>query len=240
MPYYPTMAYRTVDLEKPLAPPYAPVGFGGLGDLPNTAWCSPTNPQGSCKPVNGVCVPMDATTLATFKNLQRQTNRILAAAGKSLIGVDGRIGPGTKNGVSAALGWLASRSIVGRALALLFPPDTVKNLPCDWLAQRADAVGAKMQEAATNLSAPLVADPASSKPSQPAPGGGVVHPPVDEIVSSASGSIMGWIPPIIATPLGLAALGIGALALYKAYKGKGGTRRRTGFARKARRARRRR
>ena len=112
MPYYPQMAYRMVSLEKPLAPGY------GLGDVPASAWCSTANRQGACSPINGVCLPMNAATLSVFKDLQRQTNRILARASKSLIGVDGRIGPGLRReyralcdgGLGRALGgWWRSR-----------------------------------------------------------------------------------------------------------------------------------
>jgi hypothetical protein len=223
VPYFPAMSYRMVGLEPPVRPPT------GLGDLPTSAWSS--------KQISGVCIPLDASTLAIFKDLQRQTNRVLSRAGKALIGVDGRIGPGTKAGISTALSWLATQSLVGKALALVFPPSMIKTVACDWVAQHADQIAAKMREAADNLAAPVVADPASSKPSQPTSSGGVANPPPDVIASSASTSIMSWVPPIVGTPIGIAALVVGGLLIHKAYKSKGG---RPGRVRAARRGLRRR
>lgn len=44
---------------------------------------------------NGVCKPTDSVSLAAFKELQRQANRVADATGLAKIGVDGAIGPGT-------------------------------------------------------------------------------------------------------------------------------------------------
>jgi len=45
--------------------------------------------------VGGVCKPNDSGTLANFKELQRQANRVADAIGTAKIAVDGAIGPGT-------------------------------------------------------------------------------------------------------------------------------------------------
>lgn len=237
MPYYPQMAYRMVSLEPPLTPPTGlPVG---LGDLPRTAWCSTTNRQGSCNPITGVCLPMDATTLATFKDLQRQTNRLLTRAGKRTIGVDGRIGPSTVNAVADAMSWAGAMGLSAGALAQGLSWSSIRGKPCDLIAAHADQIAAKIAVIAGGLAAPVVADPPSSKPSQPSTGGQVVHPPASTIMSSASTSFLSWLPPVVSTPLGIVALGVGGLLAYKAWKmpkGRGGGGAARG-GRKSRRAR---
>lgn len=55
------------------------------------------------KVVNGICRPQDAETLGIYQNIQRQANRFLDQANKSLITIDGRIGPKTLAAVNFAL-----------------------------------------------------------------------------------------------------------------------------------------
>lgn len=128
-----------------------------LGALPETTWCSDQNPQGTCKPLTNICIPMDAATLEIYKGLQRQANRILAATGKKLLKVDGRIGPLTMSAVG---------SIVGR-----------KYQHCDYLAASADDILTYLTNEANKSNMPVVADPAGAKPSVPMPDGTVKHPP---------------------------------------------------------------
>lgn len=209
MPYVPRMAYHMVSLEPPLAPPTE------LGSIAAANWCSTANRQGSCSPLKGICLPTNAATLATFKELQRQTNRILAKAGKKLIAVDGRIGPATVNAVADAMAWLGSKAITPEAQAMGLQWANIRGQPCDTIAQAADLIVARIQQVAAEMNYPVVADPRSSQPSQPSSSGGVVHPPPSVIQSSASVSALTYLPSGFQSPIGAAALGIAGLALFK-------------------------
>lgn len=68
------------------------MSYHPISDLPESTWCSDSNPQGTCKPLANICKPMDAATLATYKQLQQAINRIQVRDGKPQIRVDGRIG----------------------------------------------------------------------------------------------------------------------------------------------------
>lgn len=209
MPYVPRMAYHMVSLEPPLAPPTE------LGSIAATNWCSSGNRQSSCSPVSGVCLPMNAATLATFKELQRQTNRILAKAGKKLISVDGRIGPATVNAVADAMTWLGSKAISAEAQAMGLAWANIRGQPCDTIAKSADLIVERIQQVAAEMNYPAVADPRASQPSQPSTSGGVVHPPPSVIQSTAAVSALTYLPSGFQSPLGAAALGVAGLALFK-------------------------
>ena len=72
--------------------------------LPKTAWCSPSNPQGTCAPIflggAEVCKPMDSATLAVFNRLQAAVNTLLGMDGKQQLRIDGRLGPKTTSAVN--------------------------------------------------------------------------------------------------------------------------------------------
>jgi hypothetical protein len=238
--YYPMMAYRTVSLEPPLKPP---TGLGGLAEIftsiiegakagsttgptvtgagaasPST-WCSTANPQGSCRPIAGVCLPMDASTLSVYKNLQRQANRLLIKAGKPLLSVDGRIGPTTVAGVATAMQWGGASDA---ALAAGLSWANVKGKPCDLVATYASQIAAKLAEIANATNSPTPPDPIASKPSQPSSNGTVVHPPPSVIQQSAmTGGLFGYLPAVVRTPLGIAGLVVGGLLIRKAMKSPG-------------------
>lgn len=55
----------------------------------------------------GTCKPMDFDTLNIVREMQSQINRIAKARGRTLIAVDGDVGPGTVAAVRAASGDLA-------------------------------------------------------------------------------------------------------------------------------------
>jgi hypothetical protein len=138
-------------------------GYASVSGLPKTTWCSERNPQGKCKPIRGVCKPMDRPTLELFWDLQRNTNAHLAKAGKTLLDVDGRIGPKTVKGVNFALGSKVSH--------------------CDDISANADNVNGLLSLKAAAVGAKRVPDPkrpGGSPPSLPGPGGSVIHPPLQQ------------------------------------------------------------
>lgn len=70
--------------------------------LPETAWCSPSNPQGSCSSIyasNGteICKPMTYEALDLFRAVQRALNALLQRDGSPAIEEDGRPGYQTVN-----------------------------------------------------------------------------------------------------------------------------------------------
>lgn len=160
--------------------------------LPST-WCSPANPQGNCTPVSGVCKPMDAGTLAIYKDLQNQINRLASVKGKSLIGVDGRIGSGTVKALNAVMGTSYSS--------------------CDEVAALANALVGQVKAVANGSGAPtMVQSPAPpAPPSVVSASGAIDHPPDWKLkVAGFTG--------FLKSPLGLA-VGLGTLiALYSINK----------------------
>ena len=131
-------------------------GFSGLDGLPATSWCSVQNPQPGCTALTEVCKPMDANTLAIYKDLQTQVNRLLARLGRPLVRVDGRIGSETRKGINTAL--------------------NANYSSCDEIAERADEVAAALRAQADAAGAAVVPPPPTSKPSIPAPSGEILHP----------------------------------------------------------------
>lgn len=238
MSYYPSLAYQMPSLEPPLRPPTALSGlldafisaFSSVPGVTDVAtinamtaaqkamYCSTANPQTNCKAIAGVCLPMTSMALEAFKNLQRQANRMAAKEGRALIDVDGRIGPNTVQAVTAALKYSDTTwaTIAG----------------CDLVAAHAAEIAADIKARADQTNTPMVADPATSKPSTVGAGGTVVHPDKQTIITSAdAGGLFNWIPAEVKTPLGLAALAVGGFAIYKAVKAPGGKRGGRGRAR---------
>ena len=195
-------------------------------------WCSGGNTPSGCTPMKGICLPMDPATLENFKELQRQTNRILATLGNDPIDVDGRIGPSTLEAVAAAMTKVDSWD----------PAAHADSAPCDQVAQNAVAIAAKLQAAADAANQPAVPDPASSVPSV-ASGTTVTHPDAKTIQQSAEtgfGKLLAWMPDWARTPFGIAMLGVAGYAAYQVYKGpkkrrgRGGARRISRYRSRAR------
>lgn len=165
----------------------------GLGALGQKTWCSDRNPQPGCKALGGICKPMDHATLAVYKNLQYQANRLASLTKLGTIDQDGRIGPKTVALVAKILGrtpWAH----------------------CDELAIRADEVASQLQIMADDRKAPVaVFTPGKSPPSMPLPDGGVLNPEVKQAGFGA----------LLTSPIGLAAMGVGALLLLQDKKKRG-------------------
>lgn len=155
-----------------------------MGDVGQAGYCSTSNPQGNCKPISGICLPMDSASLASFKSLQREMNKALKANGRSLVSVDGRIGPQTLSSYK----WIANKyGMPGGDFS-----------SCDEMAPVADALIVELY--AVTRSLPTVPDPSGSKPSVVAPGGGITHPP---------GIGKAGFVEFFTTPVGLAMVGAG-------------------------------
>lgn len=134
----------------------APLTHYALGALPFSTWCSDKNPQPGCTALKNICKPMDAATLEVFKDLQRQTNRVLNSQGRTLLDVDGRIGPKTMAAVTQ-----------------------IVDVPfghCDNLSAVANDMSALIRSKADQMNAVAVSDPVTSVPSVAKPDGTVEHP----------------------------------------------------------------
>ena len=148
------------------------------------SYCSDRNPQPGCDAVRGVCKPMDSATLLVYRKLQNQINRVLSSMGKSLIGVDGRIGSGTVKALNVAMGSGFDS--------------------CDKVAILADNIANQVKAKADGAGVPAKVSP--PKPPQPpsvvGPGGTVTHPP-----NLRAAGFVGF----ITSPTGIA-VGIGTIA----------------------------
>lgn len=174
-----------------------------MGSEDQTHWCSTSNPQGSCKPLSGVCKPMDSDTLAKFKELQNQLNRVAKVSGWSLIDVDGRLGSKTvalynkaQGGNLVGCDMLASITVSGTSIA------TIKMI--------ADQMNAPAVVKAPITSRPSYVDPKTGK---------IADPPGLAITDTLFG--------LVSSPFGIviaAGLGFVAWKLYKSPTG-GGARR---------------
>jgi len=170
-------------------------GYMAMGELALTDWCSSTNAQGNCKAINGICMPMNSRSLQVFKDLQRVANRILYASQKSLIDVDGRIGPQTLAAVNFAM-----KRVSG-------PYDDFGS--CDGLSLVADDVEMMLAGGAASIGAPeTIPDPSSSKPSVLKSDGSV-----DNSMAKA-----GFVE-LLSSPIGLALIGAGVFLALRQKKG---------------------
>jgi hypothetical protein len=162
----------------------------GLGALPVTGWCSDRNPQGKCKPLVNICKPMDLATLAIIKTIQRQSNALLKASGNTLLDVDGRVGSLTTSAVNRILGTSFTH--------------------CDEVMQRGDEMASALTSKAASVGVTPPPDPKSkTPPSKPGPGNTVVHPP-NSAIQQAGFTAM------LTSPIGIAALVVGGLLIWKA------------------------
>jgi hypothetical protein len=182
-------------------------------------WCSTSNPQGSCKPLSGVCKPMNTSALVNFKELQNQLNRIAVAKGWSKVDVDGRIG-----GATVALWNKASE------LSVWMSPES----GCDGLADLAasGAAASQARTAANNLNAPaVVSAPITSRPSSP--NADPSKPPSDPPALAITDTLFG----MVSSPFGLviaAGLGYAAYRLAKGGKSPAASSPRPGRPKRAR------
>jgi hypothetical protein len=149
--------------------------YQGMGALPAASWCSPANPQGRCRPIAGICKPMDTTTLAVYRDLQAQANRVAHARGLAKIDVDGRIGPDT--------------------VALVESVTMASYGQCDQVAAIADELAQAIRGTADALGAPAsVSAPQTRPPLLPMPDGTVQDPMTGSAFGGGFGDLgmFGW------------------------------------------------
>ena len=150
--------------------------YHGIGGLSQTAWCSPVNPQGRCKPIAGICKPMDTATLAVYRDLQAQANRVAHVRGLAKIDVDGRIGPETVALVEGIM--MASYG------------------QCDQVAAIADELAQAIRGTADAIGAPAdVSAPRTRPPLLPMPDGTVQDPMTGSAFGGGIGDLglFGWV-----------------------------------------------
>jgi hypothetical protein len=173
----------------------APLLHYPLGAIPEAEWCSPANPQGDCKPYAGICKPMTFDSLALFKDLQNQINRIASIAGWSKIRIDGSVGPKTTAAAAKAIQFIGG-----------FSPGA----GCDAVARSADKIAADLKRGADAKGAPAVVKGPPAPKRGPSPAPGVPGPLPKEAGFTA----------MLTSPLGLVALAIGGLLIWQASKKK--------------------
>lgn len=103
----------------------------------------------------GVCKPSTTATLAAFKELQQQLNRVASVKGLPKIAVDGDVGPGTIN-LAAYVKAVAAADASGSGDLADVANDVVSIIDtssCTSLASAADDVAANVQMYATALGA---------------------------------------------------------------------------------------
>jgi hypothetical protein len=116
----------------------------------------------------GVCTPSDGTTLTIFKDLQRQTNRILSAfKGGSTIAEDGKLGPKSIDAVQRAGRALSVRAVTSKIATALLTDCTSLSMTADLLAAEwkriADGAGAAAAPSTPVPKERAVFDPATNQ-----------------------------------------------------------------------------
>lgn len=162
--------------------------MNGLGATAGGGWCSDKHPAGNCKPLRNICKPIDADTLESVKKAQRFANAILLATKKSLIDVDGRIGPKSVSAINSILGMSMTH--------------------CDQAMGRLGEIVPALFAIVAQGGLTVPPDVSKTPPSVPGPGGSVVNPPNSAIQQAGIGAVF-------SSPMGIAALVVGGLLIWK-------------------------
>lgn len=103
----------------------------------------------------GVCKPSTTATLAAFKALQQQLNRVASVKNLPKVAIDGDIGPGTLNLAAYVKAVAAADATGGNDLASVANDvvSIIDTSSCTALASAADDVAANVQMYATALGA---------------------------------------------------------------------------------------
>lgn len=136
----------------------------GMGSISSSSFNSTKYP--------GICKPSTTATLAVFKSMQQQLNRVASIKGLPKVAVDGDVGPGTVQlagyvkAVAAADATGADTTgdnVVADNAATLV--DVIDASSCVAIASRADDIAANAQMYATALGAPAaVPAPVNTSP----------------------------------------------------------------------------
>jgi hypothetical protein len=181
------------------------MSYASMGDLSPADWNSSKYP--------GVCKPTNFTSLAAFKDLQTQLNRLAQAQGLSKIPVDGDIGP-------------ATLKLISQLKPFPFASFMSPAATCATVAANATNITTVAKTTADAASVPAtVSQPAPSKPIT------IITPAGQEVTAPASmqqAGIMGMFPGLD-SPL-LLLLGGGLLFYLLTERGKRGARGATGKA----------
>jgi hypothetical protein len=172
----------------------------------DTEWCSPANPQGSCKPQAGLCKPMFSQahggipTLEKFKAFQSQLNRFASPGTFGSLKVDGQIGPLAVAAVNRVLGTSATS--------------------CEQVARLVETLTSQLETKAALTKLP---PPAPIPPSRPVrqPGGSIREGNPGNPGGASEGSLLDKITEFATSPMGLVAGAavVGLLIYSKRKKG---------------------
>ena len=175
----------------------------------------------------GTCKPSDLATLAIFKNLQAQLNRIVYAYNKitgnnaALISVDGDIGPGTMQQVEEVQALLtADTSMDVYPTAGMIKAQSTSS--CSDVANNAETLVAAAQAVADTIGAPAsISQPSSGSSTLVSSMGKstTVHTPTPANNGVAT-SLTDLVSGLDTTTLLLLAAGAGAVIYYSGKKGR--------------------
>jgi len=175
----------------------------------------------------GTCKPSDLATLAIFKNLQAQLNRIVYAYNKitgnnaALISVDGDIGPGTMQQVEEVQALLtADTSMDVYPTAGMIKAQSTSS--CSDVANNAETLVAAAQAVADTIGAPAsISQPSSGSSTLVSSMGKstTVHTPTPANNGIAT-SLTDLVSGLDTTTLLLLAAGAGAVIYYSGKKGR--------------------
>lgn len=183
-----------------------------LGDVPTSSFNSTSFP--------GVCKPSDTATLAIFKNLQAQLNRVAQGAGISKISVDGDIGNDTLMLLSAIGAFLAQGGVSADPARNILMQASSQG--CVGVATQADTLGAAAQGVADQMSVPpKVSQPSSGSSTLVSSGGTVTHVSTP---TPASASISDALAGMDTTTLLALAAGAGAIIYFTGKPKRGSAR----------------
>lgn len=175
----------------------------------------------------GTCKPSDSDTLAIFKNLQAQLNRVAQGLGFAKISVDGDIGPGTLGLLSQIATNISSGGVSADPARNILAQTS--GYTCVDVASNADMLGSAAQGMADQMSVPpKITQPSSGSSTLVSSGGTVTHVSTP---TPASASLTDALAGMDTTTLLALAAGAGAI-IYFTGKPKRGTRKSTKSSRR--------
>lgn len=187
-----------------------PMGFGSLGHYDESGYYGSLGVIDTSDwsvSAKGNCKGKNMATVMVFRSVQAQANRVLKQRGQPMLAVDGILGPKSMTAVGSIIGGSFNN--------------------CSELARQADIIARQIQDIADKMGTPAVATGSPVPKEKPS----VKRDPVtgrDQVVYTPTAASL---LPFDASPMTLAALGLGAVLIYtgmkqKPKRGGGKTRRR--------------
>lgn len=191
------------------------MGYMSMGDISSDNFNSTKYP--------GVCKPSNVSTLATFKRMQTQMNRVAAVKGFKTIAIDGDVGPGTLGLFKMVQAFIVQHALDNGDFAAASKISSAPSSSCTAVAMIADVIANEADSLASELNAP--ANPPAPQPTKPPVL--VSSTGIETKVPAGASLLTAWESAPAATKyLALAVLGgIGYFTLVKKPRRKSGYRR---------------